>query len=154
MAAYFFDSSAIVKRYVREVGTAWVCDITEPVAGHRLYVARIAGVEVVSALILQGRSGHLAAAALATAMAQFYQDFEHQYHAIDITATLIARAMALVETHALRGYDAVQCAAVLAVHTSRHTFGMEALTLVCADGALNVAAAAEGLLVEDPNAHP
>ena len=54
MAAYFFDSSAIVKRYVREVGTAWVRDITEPVAGHRLYVARIAGVEVVSVLTRQG----------------------------------------------------------------------------------------------------
>ena len=95
MAAYFFDSSAIVKRYVREVGTAWVRDITEPVAGHRLYVARLAGVEVVSALTRQGRSGNLSAAALATAMVQFRQDFEHQYHAVDITATLIIRAMAL-----------------------------------------------------------
>ena len=50
MAVYFFDSSAIVKRYVREVGSAWVLGITDPAASHHLYVARIAGVEVVSAL--------------------------------------------------------------------------------------------------------
>jgi predicted nucleic acid-binding protein len=154
VAVYFFDSSAIVKRYVREVGTAWVCSITEPAAGHRIYVTRIAGVEVVSALSRQGRSGNLSAAALATAMAQFRQDFAHQYHAVEITATLIARAMTLAETHALRGYDAVQCAAALEVHTSRRAFGMSTLTLVCADGALNAAATAEGLLVADPNEHP
>ena len=78
----------------------------------------------------------------------------NQYQAVDITATLIARAMALAETHALRGYDAVQCAAALDVHTSRRAFGMSTLTLVCADGALNAAATAEGLLVEDPNEPP
>jgi predicted nucleic acid-binding protein len=154
VAAYFFDSSAIVKRYVREAGTDWVRDITEPVAGHRLYVARIAGVEVVSALTRQGRSDNFSAADLVSAMAQFRQDFEHQYHAVDITATLIIRAMALAEAHALRGYDAVQCAAALEVHTYRRAFGMSRLTLVCADGALNAAATTEGLLVEDPNSYP
>lgn len=154
MAVYFFDSSAIVKRYVREVGSAWVLGITDPAASHHLYVARIAGVEVVSALTRQGRSGHLSAAALATAMAQFRHDFAQQYHAVDITPTLITRAMGLAETHALRGYDAVQCAAALVVHTYRQALGMPALTLVSADDALNTAAAAEGLLVDDPNAHP
>ena len=37
MTAYFFDSSATVKRYVRETGTAWVLSITAPtVAVHIL----------------------------------------------------------------------------------------------------------------------
>jgi predicted HTH domain antitoxin len=34
VAAYFFDSSAVVKRYVREIGTAWGLSITAPTAGH------------------------------------------------------------------------------------------------------------------------
>ena len=34
MAAYFFDSSAVVKRYMRGIGTAWVLSITTPTAGH------------------------------------------------------------------------------------------------------------------------
>ena len=87
-------------------------------------------------------------------MAQFRHDFAQQYHAVDITPTLITRAMGLAETHALRGYDAVQCAAALVVHTYRQALEMPALTLVSADDALNTAAAAEGLLVDDPNVHP
>ena len=34
MAAYVFDSSAVMKRYVREIGTAWVLSITAPAADH------------------------------------------------------------------------------------------------------------------------
>ena len=36
MAAYVFDSSAVVKRYVRETGTAWVLSVLEPGAGHAI----------------------------------------------------------------------------------------------------------------------
>jgi hypothetical protein len=154
VAAYFFDSSAVVKRYVQETGTAWVLSITDPAAGHAIYVARITGVEVVSALTRQTRSGALTPEAAATALTQFRQDFTQQYRAVDITPTLITRAMGLAETHALRGYDAVQCAAALVVHAYRQALEMPTLTLVSADDALNTAAAAEGLLVDDPNAHP
>jgi hypothetical protein len=48
----------------------------------------------------------------------------------------------------------VQCAAAVLLHTERQTLGMPPLTLVSADTALDTAAAAEGLRVEDPNAHP
>ena len=50
MAVYFCDSSAIVKRYVREVGTGWVLGIVDPTAGHRIYVAGVTAVEVVRRL--------------------------------------------------------------------------------------------------------
>jgi predicted nucleic acid-binding protein len=111
VATYVFDSSAVVKRYVRETGTVWVLSLTEPGAGHAIYVAGITGVEVVSALTRQTRSGALDPTAAATALTQFRYDFAHQYHTVDITPPLLARAMALAETYALRGYDAVQCAA-------------------------------------------
>lgn len=154
MAAYVCDSSAVVKRYVRETGTAWILSHTDPGAGHAIYVASMTGVEVVSALTRQTRRGALSPTAAATALAQFRHDFAHQYHTVAITPTLIARAMALAETYALRGYDAVQCAAAVVVHTERLMLGLLPLTLVSADAVLNTAAAAEGLLVEDPNTHP
>jgi len=154
VAAYFFDSSAVVKRYVREIGTVWVLSITAPTAGHFIYVADITGVEVVSAITRQARHGALAPTDAATALMQFRHDFAHQYHTVDITSTLIARAMAVAETHALRGYDAVQCAAALVIHSHRQTLGMPLLTLVSADAALNTAATSEGLQVDNPNAHP
>lgn len=57
MAVYFFDSSALVKRYVQETGSAWVMATTAPQAGHALYIARITAVEVVSALTRRHRDG-------------------------------------------------------------------------------------------------
>jgi hypothetical protein len=62
--------------------------------------------------------------------------------------------MLLAERHPLRGYDAVQLAAALAVHRPRAAALLPALTFVCADARLNAAATAEGLTVEDPNDHP
>lgn len=154
MAVYVVDSSALVKRYVRERGTAWTRGLTDPAAGHTFYIAGITGVEVVSALTRQTRGGALAPADAAQALTQFRHDFTHQYQTVDLTSSLITQAMVLAETHALRGYDAVQCAVAVAIHHARQARGMPVLTLVSADAALNTAAAAEGLLVEDPNAHP
>ena len=39
MKDYFFDSSAIVKRYNSEAGTVWVENITNLRTGHNIYVA-------------------------------------------------------------------------------------------------------------------
>lgn len=57
MSAYFFDSSAIVKRYVDEPGTAWVTSVIDPEAGHDIYICRIAGAEVISAIARRGHRG-------------------------------------------------------------------------------------------------
>jgi len=61
--------------------------------------------------------------------------------------------MDLAEKHALRGYDAVQLAAALEVHNERVAFGLPAPTLISSDLALNEAATAQGLTVDDPNLH-
>lgn len=154
MAVYVVDSSALVKRYVRERGTAWMRALTDPAAGHRVYIAGITGVEVVSALTRQTRGGALAPADAAQALTQFRHDFLHQYQTITLTPLLITQAMGLAEIHALRGYDAVQCAVAVALHQARQAHAMPPLTLVSADTALNTAATAEGLQVVDPNAYP
>jgi hypothetical protein len=60
--------------------------------------------------------------------------------------------MALAESHAIRGYDAVQLAAAMEIAAASLATGT-ILTLVSADTALNAAAVAEGLTVEDPNTH-
>jgi hypothetical protein len=61
--------------------------------------------------------------------------------------------MGFAETYALRGYDAVQLAAAVEIHTRGEILGLSVLTLISADEDLNVAAAAEGLSVENPNSH-
>ena len=52
-AAYradFVDSSALVKRYVQETGTAWVRRLTRHKPWTIIYIARITVVEVTSAV--------------------------------------------------------------------------------------------------------
>ena len=68
MAAYFLDSSALIKRYVQERGTAWIRASIDPAAGHQIFAARLALVEVAATLARQARAGNLtvAEAALCT----------------------------------------------------------------------------------------
>jgi uncharacterized protein len=89
VAVYFFDSSALVKRYAHETGSAWVLAITEPTAGHALYIARITAVEVVSAMARRQRGGSVTETDAATAMMDFRHDLSRQYRVIEITRTVI-----------------------------------------------------------------
>jgi predicted nucleic acid-binding protein len=142
-----------VKRYAQEPGSGWIEGLTDPQAGHTLYLARITAVEVAAAVGRRQRGGALSAEDAATALQDFSYDLAHQYRLVEITALLITHAMRLAVTYALRGYDAVQLAAVLTVHAARESQGLSRLTLVSADHELNAAARAEALSVDDPNVH-
>jgi uncharacterized protein len=50
MAVYFLDSSALVKRYLNETGSKWVLDLFNPALDNEIFVAAIAGVEIVAAI--------------------------------------------------------------------------------------------------------
>ncbi len=150
MAAYFFDSSALVKRYAQETGTAWVQTIS---ARNYVFLARITHVEVIAALERRKRTGSLTAVDAAAAVSSFRGHLSTEYAMMDISRGLIGQAADLAEMHGLRAYDAVQLAAALQVQNERRAVGMPALILVSADLALNAAATAEGLIVEDPNTH-
>jgi len=154
MAAYFFDSSALVKRYAREVGTGWIIGLFRPPTANRIYLARITSVEVVSALTRRVRAGKLDQKSAARAVARFRRAFAGRCRKIEITETLIERATSLAEKHTLRGYDAIQLAAALMANDERILGGARALILISADEALNSAAVSEGLAVDNPNHHP
>ena len=62
--------------------------------------------------------------------------------------------MRLANTLALRAYHAVQLAAALEINHKEQDGGFGPVTLISADQALNDAVTAEGLTVDDPNAHP
>lgn len=154
MAAYFFDSSAIVKRYLIEVGSGWVSSTADLAAGNEIYLARITFVEVISAVTRKSRSSGLSATGAMKAIADYRHDFTNEYSLIEITPTIIEQAGDIAELHALRAYDAIQLAAALQIDAEMKSAGGFAITLVSADGALNTAALAEGLAVDNPNTHP
>jgi uncharacterized protein len=149
VAVYFLDTSAVVKRYVRETGTAWVQALTTPTAGHSLFLVRLTLAEMVAAVTRRQRGGQISAQDAATALADFHYDFARQYVVVEVSAPLVSYAASLARAHALRGYDAVQLAAALEIHSQAPS-----LTLLSADADLNAAAASEGLLADDPNSHP
>jgi predicted nucleic acid-binding protein len=153
MAAHLLDSSAVVKRYVLETGSAWVTALVDPAAGHRTYLAGITGVEVVSAVTRRQRGGSLSPADASLLVAAFRRHLGGPYVVVDLTPAHMARAMDLAEAHALRGYDAVQLAVALDVNAQAAAVG-ETFVFVSADAALLAAARTEGLAVDDPNAHP
>jgi len=153
VAIYSCDSSGIVKRYINETGSAWIASVLDPAAGNRIFIATITGVEVVSATARRRISGSLSAADAATVLAQVRHDFASEYRTIELTSRVIAQAMSVAELHALRGYDAVQLATALQVNALCVALGLT-LTLISADAELNAAALAEGIAIENPNAHP
>ncbi len=154
MAALIYDASGIVKRYVNEVGSAWVQRQADPAAGHVIYLTRITRVEVTAAIARRAKGPLPPGFTIAALLGQFRHDLAHQYTILEISPALLADAERLAELHALRGYDAVQLAASVELHRARRASGLAPLTLVSADDELNRAALAEGLLVDDPKSHP
>ncbi len=154
MNVYVLDSSAVVKRYVTQIGTSWIKSMVNPLSGNHIHIARITGAEVVAALSRRIRGGSISAADGSTAIAEFRNHFANEYVCVDVTASVIDNAMLLAETYGLRGYDAVQLAAALEVNIDSVALGMGSPILVSADGHLNAAATAEGLAIDDPNSHP
>jgi predicted nucleic acid-binding protein len=153
VAAYFFDSSAIVKRYVNEKGSAWVISTTDRSKGAHVYLASITGVEVIAAFARKRSGKAILPLVAAAAVSQFHDDFANEYRIIDISNPVIARSMEMADTYALRGYDAVQLGAALEINGRRLALGAPPLILIAGDTELLAAAEAEGLPTDNPDMH-
>jgi predicted nucleic acid-binding protein len=153
MPDYFFDTSALVKRHVIEVGSTWVRSLVRAKAAHDLYIARITAVEMTAAITRRQQGGHLSRPQADAMLGHFRRHLTQRYHVIELTPALFEDAMRAARKHQLRAYDAVQLAAALNIHRRHEEAGLGPVALISADRDLNDAAHAEGLIVEDPNAH-
>lgn len=152
MPAYFLDSSALLKRYIDEAGSAWVRRMIRQ-SSQPCFVAQVAGVEVISAIARIAAGRNITTRNRDAAIAEFKRDFAGSYDIAMLSLSVTDSAMKLAERHLLRGYDAIQLATALFVaeRAKRHSLD---LAFVCADVILNRAATMEGLAVENPNDHP
>lgn len=153
MSVYFLDSSALVKRYVEERGSTWIQMLAESKAHHKLIIARIAWVEILSAFARRQREGTFAPADAAKALQSYRFDWDHQYQIVEVDRALIESAGQLVSKHPLRAYDAVQLASALRILPAFAQAKTVSLTFVSADDRLIAAAQAEGLNTEHPHQH-
>jgi predicted nucleic acid-binding protein len=154
VATLFFDSSGLVKRYVAEIGTAWVQSLNAPTAGHDRVIAQITGAEMIAAITRRLRRGDIAPADAATAISDIEADFANDYFLLETSLARIREAMMLARIHGLRGYDAVQLASALFLRDQCRTLGQPDPIFITADKELTAAAIVEGLAVDDPNTHP
>jgi hypothetical protein len=154
MAAYFLDSSALVKRFAQERGSAFILSLLRPSARNRLYTARITEVEVCAALARRQKGKTITAIQAAKGLRCLRHDLSRRFTQVSINESVIVEASRLAEAHALRGYDAVQLAAALKANNERVSNGLSPLIIVSADTELNDASQAEGFIVENPNDYP
>jgi predicted nucleic acid-binding protein len=151
MADYYFDSSALVKRYINETGSAWICGLFDPSLKHEAFIAAITPVEIVAAITRRARGRTIVQVDAVTACTQFRADLQTGYQVVELTDALLTQAMSLAEAYALRGYDAVQLAAALAINALCVQNELPPLIFISADGELNAVAAGRGLAIENPN---
>lgn len=151
MAVFLFDSSALVKRYLKESGSQWVGRTLQPVAGHTILVAQTTPVELVAAVTRRMRGGSLSVSDTDEVIADIAYDTAIQYQTIVMTHDVVKRAMTLSRVYGLRGYDAIQLGTAIHVLVRQSGEEVSPVRFVCADKELIQAAVAEGLVVFNPN---
>ena len=151
---YFLDSSALIKRYVVEIGSPWIKTLTDSQTGNSLLLVRITWVEVLSAFARRQREGGITAAEVAALIAKFRSEFNSRYRVIEVDMALVEKAGELIVQYPLRAYDAVQLAAALRVQSVLTSIPETQLIFVSADNRLLDIAQSEGLATDDPNNYP
>jgi len=153
MAAYYADSSVLVKRHIPETGSAWFTSLADPLSGNTVVTARISLVEIYSALNRRVREASITRADYISVISDLNSIWSTDYEIIELTQPLIDDTRLLCERHPLRAYDAVQLASTLHAQRIRLSLGMSALVFLSADNRLLTAAQAEGFAADDPNLH-
>lgn len=151
---YFLDSSALIKRYIPEHGTAWVRSITPPSAGHTIIIAQVTQVEIYSGVSRRRREGLVPLRTAQTIRLLLHRHVKRESMVVEVTGSIIQHAEDLLDMHPLRAYDAIQLASALAASRRLTEAALAPLLFVSADVRLLTAATAERLTVDDPNAHP
>lgn len=111
MSIIYFDTSALVKKYIKELGSD---QISESYSQAELIgTAMITPPEMASALSRAMRRKVIDDDAAGEAWNMFGKDWD-TYFVIDVNQALIGQANTLVWEQGLRGYDAVHLASLLA----------------------------------------
>jgi hypothetical protein len=155
VSVFYLDTSALVKRYIAEIGSAWVSALSDPAAGHTIITAEITQVEAAAAIAARHRApGGITLQERDDAVDLLAVHCTTEYRLVGTNPVILDRAIQLTQNYWLRGYDAVQLATALIVNDQYVAAGLLGLTFVTADDDLIVAARAEGLTADNPNLHP
>jgi predicted nucleic acid-binding protein len=151
---FYFDASALVKRYMAEQGTAWIEALCADKDAHAVAITHIGLVEIAAAFAAKRRGNFITPTEHDNALGDLIRDAQHRYQLVATGPALVDSAIQLTRRRKLRGYDAVHLACALALNKPLVDSGLLPLTFVSADNDLLAAAEAEGLSTDNPNDHP
>jgi uncharacterized protein len=150
LTTFFVDSSALGRRYLTEIGSAWVQSWMAPSAGHVTVISNLAPVEMFAAFARLQRDGTLASGAVGVLQTTLLVHVEKEYLNIALDGPVLVQARLLVSKYVLRTLDALQLACALAAVATLK----EPMTFVTGDNRLLRAATAEGFTTDNPYWHP
>lgn len=93
MVVYFVDSSALVKRYIYEIGSVWVLNLFDPALNNEVLIAAIASVEIVAAITRRTRGGSISVTDATATCNQFKNDLISEYQVVEIIQKIINSAL-------------------------------------------------------------
>ena len=149
MTLYYFDSSALVKIYVREPGSAWLRQLVAREPLSPIIMVDLAVTEVAAALSVLHRTNRIGRALWDRAFDQFMTDINSRFDLARTELKDFFEAAELTRQYPLKAYDALQLTAALRRQRGLATFATR-LTFISGDGTLLSAARAEGLTTDNP----
>lgn len=154
MALAYLDTSALAKRYLAEVGSAWLARLCqlEPIA-----ISLVAIPELASALARRAREGALSAQQRDTLFQAFLRD-AGSFTVIEPSQAIAQQAATLLITAPLtvrlRTLDALHVASARVAFARAHRRGIATGSFIAADRALLDAASWVGLPTLNPEDYP
>lgn len=152
MFYFYFDASALVKRYTDEIGSDEVDYLFANVPLDRMHCLFLGAIEVFWICVRKRNDGRITTDQFAQATG--YLDHEvisiiSDFNTISIPDLLVLNSVSLIETHSLNSVDALVLRSALDIDTELSNDG-DKLVLVASDQRLLRAANSEGLLVFNP----
>lgn len=145
---YFADTSALIKRYLSEVGSSYVRGLAGT-TGTVFYQTFLTPLETASALYRRYRAGRISTEELSFLLKSYAAHSHEEYLLVPYSESLIDLAVKLIARHPIRTLDSVQLASVLWLRDNLPA-GALPLIFLSADGRLVSSAREELVQAENP----
>ncbi len=152
MYYFYFDASALVKKYTRESGSDKMLFLFRNVPLARLSCLTIGAMEVFWICVRKRNDGRITSHQFERATTHLRHEVinsQSNFKTISVPDSLVWDSMDLIEIHSLNSVDALVLSSALDIGTRLHNIG-DTLVLVASDQRLLRAARTEGLQVFNP----
>ena len=130
MAVFFFDTSALVKRYYSEKGTETVNEIIET-DQNRVVISSLSIIETVSAFRRKHNRGELSEEAMDGLLSSFFQEALEEFLILPLEESILQFSFELILEDDLRTLDSLQFSAAISIEPE-----IEDFRFVCTDSDL------------------